>query len=145
MATSTLLNYLETGSSNEVMNRRQVETFIAGEAITANDFVALDFSQSSDADKALYVMKAGTASATTSMAVGVALATVASGAKVDVVVKGVCEANVAGDTAQGEFLIITATDGQAGKTIANSLLPEIACACEDDTANVATVIVIKQF
>lgn len=145
MATSTLLNYLETGSSNEVMNRRQVETFIAGEAITANDFVALDFSQTSDADKALYVMKAGTTGGTTNMCVGVALATVVSGAKVDVVVKGVCEANVAGDTAAGEFLTITGTDGQAGKATDNTLYPMVCCAVEADTANVSTVIVIKQF
>ena len=145
MATSTLLNYLETGSSNEVMNRRQVETFIAGEAITANDFVALDFSQSSDADKALYVMKAGTGDTATTMCVGVALGAAASGAKVDVVVKGVCEANVAGDTAAGEFLIITGTDGQAGKATDNTLLPMVACAVEADTDNVSTVIVIKQF
>jgi exoribonuclease II len=145
MATSTLLNYLETGSSNEVMNRRQVETFIAGEAIAAKDFVALDFSQSSDADKALYVMKAGTVDTATTMCVGVALGAAASGAKVDVVVKGVCEANVAGDTTAGEFLIITGTDGQAGKATDNTLLPMVACACEADAANVATVIVIKQF
>lgn len=146
MATSTLLNYLEAGSSNSVSNRRQVETFIASEAISANDFVALDFSKSSDADKALYVMKAGTTGGTTNMCVGVALeAAAAAGDTIEVVIKGVCEANVAGDTAQGEFLTITGTDGQAGKATDNTLYPLVACAVEADTDNVATVIVIKQF
>ena len=145
MATSTLLQRLDAGSSNSVMNRQQVETFIASEAIVANDFVALDVAQTSDADKALYIKKASTDSKRT-MCVGVALeAAAAAGDHVRVCVKGVCEANVAGDTAEGEFLTITGTGGQAGKTSADVLFPEVACAVEADTNNVATVIVVKQF
>ena len=110
MATNTIIQYLETsaypadqrdGSSEavgiEASNRRQIETFISGAAIAANDLVALDFSQTADA------------------------------------------------VAKGDRLSISAVAGQADTYVNSDTVPIIAYACEDDTANVASVFVIKQF
>ena len=64
MATSTLVQFLAEGSGTDTSARRQVQTFIAAEAIAANDAVSLDLAQAIDGDKALKVMKADTGTAT---------------------------------------------------------------------------------
>jgi len=167
MATQNLVQYLETtqysafpgGSSSSVgvsaMNRRQVETFIASEAIAANDLVSLDLSKTADGDKGMHVVKADSGTATDSCAIGFALnAATAAGEKVDVTIAGIhVSANVASATAAGSRLIVGSTAGQAAvapdivesgsATVAQR--PLIAIAAEADTANVATVFVIKQF
>jgi hypothetical protein len=161
MATSTLLQYLEPTDGSGVAlgvtpsNRRQVETFIASEAIAANDLVSLDLSKTDDGDKALYVVKADTGTATDTFAVGFALdAAAAAGDNIQVTIAGVHkDANVDGSTAAGTRLVVGSTAGRAsiavdineGGSGTVAQRPIIAVAVEADTANVATVIVIKQF
>jgi hypothetical protein len=167
MATNTLIQYLETerfgslpGGSTEAvpvsaMNRRQVETFVASEAIAAGDVVSLDLSKTADGDKGIFVSKADTATATDRCAVGVALAAAAAaGDKVDVCVRGVCEANVDGATAAGDLLQISSTAGRLeprqiavdeGGAATFNLFPIVGLATEADVANVATIFVYKQF
>lgn len=159
MATQNLIQYLETeqynalpGQSNvavgiSAMNRRQVETFIASEAIAANDLVSLDLSKTNDGDKGIFIVKADTGTGTDSCAVGFALNAAAdAGEKVDVTIAGIhVSANVAGTTAAGSPLTAGSTAGQAAVYTAAALYPVIAIAAEADTANVATVFVIKQF
>lgn len=167
MATQNLIQYLETeqynalpGQSNvavgiSAMNRRQVETFIASEAIAANDLVSLDLSKTNDGDKGIFIVKADSGTATDSCAVGFALnEATAAGEKVDVTIAGIhVSANVDSATAAGSRLIVGSTAGRASvaadivesgsATVAQR--PLIAIAAEADTANVATVFVIKQF
>lgn len=140
MATQTLVQYLETeqysslpgGASSavgtSVMDRRQVETFIAAAAVAAGDVVSLDAAQAADGDKAIKVKPADSADTALSCPVGVALAAAASGAKVDVCVRGVCEAKLLA-CAQGDVLTHTATAGSMD-TIAAATDPQIAIALE---------------
>lgn len=149
MATNTLLqslndsaNQATTGSSN----RRQVETFIASDAIAANDLVALDIGTSNDSDKMLYIIKANSATGAGVVAIGFALdAAAAAGDLVRVTIAGVHEsANVDAATVQGSRLKVSNTAGRAGIYANTDTVPVLGYAVEADTANVATVIVIKQ-
>jgi hypothetical protein len=127
-------------------NRRQVERFIASSAIAANDLVALDFSKTADGDKALYIIKADD-SLISQVAIGFALnAATAAGDEVNVTIAGIHEsANVVGTTAAGDRLIISSVAGQVKVILATDTSPIVAVAVEADTANVATVFVLKQF
>ena len=153
MATSTLLQLLDStygdGTTKiglTASNRRQVETFIASGPIAANDLVCLDFAQAGDGDKGLYIKKADGGSGATVAAIGFAISPAAAGDSCQVAVAGIHEkANVDGATAQGNRLIVGATAGRAAIYTAADTVPIIAYACEADTANVATVFVIKQF
>ena len=58
MATSTLVQFISAGEKAATSNRSQEETFLAGGAIAAGDWVALDVSQTG-ANKALYVIEMG--------------------------------------------------------------------------------------
>jgi hypothetical protein len=159
MSTQNIIQYLETSQYNALpsggttsvgvgaMNRRQVETFIAAEAIAANDLVSLDLSKTSDGDKGIYIVKADTGTATDKCAIGFALnGATAAGETVDVTVAGIHEsANVDGATAAGDTLCIGSTAGRASIYLNTDVVPIIAIAAEADTANVATVFVIKQF
>ena len=64
--------------------------------------------------------------ATAKLAVGFALNSAAAGEKVDVCVAGICQANVDGATAQGDFLCIGSTAGQAGVFAESIAAPIIA-------------------
>lgn len=154
MATNTIIQYLESGNGVATSHRSQVETFIAAETIAANDLVSLDLSQAIDGDKSLKITKADTGTATDTCAIGFALNGGAAGDKIDVTVAGIhISANVDGATVAGSRLIVGSTAGRAGiaadineggaATIVQR--PLIAIAAEADTANVATVFVIKQF
>jgi hypothetical protein len=159
MATQNIIQYLETSQYNalpaggtiavgvEASNRRQIETFISGAAIAANDLVALDFSKTSDGEIAITIVKADSASANSIAVVGFALnAATGAGENVDVTIAGLHQsANVAGAVAKGDRLSISAVAGQADTYVNSDTVPIIAYACEDDTANVASVFVIKQF
>ena len=158
MATQNIIQYLETSQYNalpsggtvavgiEAMNRSQVETFIAAETIAANDLVSLDLSQTNDGDKGIYVVKADTGTATDKCAIGFALTGAATGETVNVTIAGIHEsANVAGATIAGSPLCAGGTNGQAAVYAGTEALPVVAIAAEADTANVATVFVIKQF
>lgn len=159
MATNTLIQYLEatdssgTAYSTATSNRRQVETFIAAEGIVARDAVSLDLSQAADGTKALKIVKAIVGTTTARCFVGVALNSASAGGTVDVVVQGICEANVDGATAAGSILQIGATGGRLGvRTVAVdeggaatfSLYPVAGISAEADTGNVATICVFKQ-
>lgn len=144
MSTSTLVQYLEAGVG-AVSNRRETETFIASETIAAKDALALDFSKTDDGDKVLFVKQLDSANAAASCFVGVALNGGAAGSKIEAVIKGPVEANVAGTTAQGNALEASATKGQLAPYANTSVAVIAGIATEADTANVATVVVKKQF
>jgi len=165
MATNTLLQYLEgTGEDafgnsvslgSKLSNRRQIETFIADEAIVSGDAVSFDMSETADGDKVLKVVKADSGTATDTCCIGIAItAAGAAGDKIDVCLAGPCEANVAATTVAGSLLQISATAGRLdprtvavneGGAATFNLFPIVAIATEADTGNVATVIVYKQF
>ena len=146
MATQSLIQYLEAGNGASTMNRSQVETFLASEAIAAGDLVSMDLSKLNDGDKALYVSKADTGTATDTCAIGFALNAAALGEKVDVTIAGIhVSANVDGATVAGSKLCAGSTAGRAAIYVNTDVLPIVAIACEADTANVATVFVLKQF
>jgi len=109
--------------------------------------VALDFSKTSDGEIAITIVKADSASANSIAVVGFALnAATGAGENVDVTIAGLHQsANVAGAVAKGDRLSISAVAGQADTYVNSDTVPIIAYACEDDTANVASVFVIKQF
>ena len=110
MATQNIIQYLETSQYNalpiggtvpvgiEAMNRRQIETFIASEAIAVGDTVALDFSKAGSGDKGIFVVKCDQGTATKKCGVGVAIsAATAAGDTVDAVIAGMVDnAKVAG-------------------------------------------------
>ena len=108
MATSRNIQYIGSDGSGvlsdgDLSSRRQVETFIAGAAITAGEWVVLDTSKTADL-QCIYVIKAP-ASSVSAAVMGVALASAASGARVDVVVRGyAASATVNTSTAQGNAL-----------------------------------------
>lgn len=159
MATQNLLQRLDTaanttGSSADASDRRIEEVFIAAEAITLGDAVALDMAQTADSDKALKVVKADSGTATDKLCIGIALADVSAGDNLRVCIRGFCEANVDGATAAGDLLQIGSTAGRlAVRTVAVDeggvatfdLYPIVAIAAEADTSNIATVYVYPQF
>jgi hypothetical protein len=159
MATQNIIQYLETSQYNalpsggtvavgvEAMNRRQIETFIASEAISAQDVVAFDITKTADGDKMIHVVKADGNDTDRVAVVGVALeAAAASGDTIDVCIAGLCQAKTDGSVAKGDRLIAdAATPGAFHTADAADVLPIIAYATADDSGTVATVIVIKQF
>lgn len=136
------------GSEDDLSSshRRQIEEYVAGGTIVANDLVSLDLAQTGDGAKALVVVQADTGTATSKAAIGFALNSAATGEKVSVTIAGIHQsANVAGATLAGSTLCAGSTAGQAAVYANSDVLPIIAVAAEADTANVATVFVIKQF
>ena len=153
MATTDIIQYTEAGAGADVMSRRSVQTFIASAGIAARDAVAYDFSQAVDGDKALYVLKSDTGTATSKCFAGIALDTAAAGEKVRVVVRGIAEANVDGATAAGSIMQVGSTAGRLdirtvavneGGAASFNLYDVAAHATEADTANVATVFVVAR-
>jgi hypothetical protein len=163
MATSTLLQKLDVaadGFGSSTSNRRQVETFIAGETLVVGDCVSLNLGASADGDKGLVVVKGDTGTATDTCVIGVVLRSVApggaltAGSQVEVVVRGLVLANVDGATVAGSRLIVGSTAGRlsvAADILASpgTLLveqrPIVAIAAEADTANFAKVYVLANF
>lgn len=169
MATSTLLQSLNTDadfggvSAVNASNRRQVETFIAGETLVVGDCVSLNLAASADSDKGLVVVKGDTGTATDTMVVGVVLrgldfdvngaVDLSAGKRVEVVVRGLVTANVDGATVAGSRLIVGATAGQLdvaddineGGAATVPQRPIVAIAAEADTANFAKVYVLANF
>lgn len=160
MATSTNIQYLENTGKDELgatvsiktaSDRRQIETFLAGAAITAGDWVQFD-TTAVDAGRVLTVIQAGAGFALGNPLVcGVALtAATAAGQKVDVVVAGYVElANVA--AAVGAAGLALVVDNTAGPGRAVAIQPgDIAPACgvsleAAGLGNTCDVWVIKQF
>ena len=153
MATTDIIQYTQAAAGADVMSRRSVQTFIASAGIAARDAVAYDFSQAVDGDKALYVLKSDTGTATSKCFAGIALDTAAAGEKVRVVVRGIAEANVDGATAAGSIMQVGSTAGRLdirtvavneGGAATFNLYDVAAHATEADTANVATVFVVAR-
>ena len=161
MATQNIVQYLETtqyfadqrdGSTTsigpEAMNRRQIETFIAGGVIAANDLVCLDLSATGLGTQGITVVKADTTSNATTIVVGFALeAAAAAGDTVDVTIAGLHESgNV--DTAIGNVpgarLAASNTAGEAALYANSDTLPIIGYCMGDATSGVTSVFVIKQ-
>lgn len=155
MATSTLIQSLEltdaagTSVGAAVSNRRQIETFIAGAAIAAGDWVSFDVSKTG-ATRVATVIKT-TATAGQSNVVGVALsAATAAGDKINVVVAGYVEgaAVVSGVAAS---VALTTSGVTAGRTLAFASATHTAtCPCgitleAASAGNTAAVWVYKQF
>lgn len=146
MATSTLIQYLETSQTDgfgasvpvglAAMNRRQTEVFLAGEALDAGDWVALDLTAASDEVASVTIAKAdsnkGAGAGVTSQAsivVGVVLGPaserdddgsggVVSGGQASVCIRGICEAKTDGTgtaIAVGDALTADAAAGKAVK------------------------------
>jgi len=163
MATSTLIQYLETSSvtglgvqvgvSPDSMNRRQVETFLAKEALLAGDFVAFDLAATADGDVTIGVFKADGNSTPVRTPFGVALAAASSGDKVQVCISGVCDAlvgdNAGAGSAVGTLLAITNTAGVCDVASAASTQPVAAVLAEEILAAAGTtlkrVVVRKSF
>jgi hypothetical protein len=147
MATSTLIQYLESATS-EVSHRSEVETFLAGGAITAGDWVSLDTSQSG-LDRALYVTEAAAvATVGNANVIGVALETVAAGANVRVCTAGYCaSASVAGATVAGSSLVgPTGVAGQAAIEVPGTTSGKVCgVGLGAAVANLAPVLVVKTF
>ena len=154
MATNTTIQYLLATAKDEfgatvalptASNRRQIETFIAGAAITKGDWVMFDTS-ATGAARVLTVIQATFAATGQPLTVGVATQTVASGAEVEVVIAGYVEgANVATAVTVGQGLSISAVNGRGAAYAAAALAPACGVALEGAASNTCDVWVIKQF
>ena len=95
MATNNLLQRMDpasltTGSSNDTSNRRQIERFIASEAIAAGDVVAFDTSKTGP-DRVLYVTKAELITNGNGLAIGAADTAAGANEELNVVIAGYAE------------------------------------------------------
>lgn len=148
MAKNTILQSLNDSDNVADLNssnRRQVQTFIAGAAISANDAVALDLSESDDSDKALKVILLDTDASTSQIFVGIALeAAAAAGDNVQVCISGLCEGNVNGSAVANSMLVAGATGGRLAIAHATNNAQLCAICTEADSTNVATVFVLRQ-
>jgi hypothetical protein len=160
MATSTLLQYLETtdavtGASlgASPSNRRQVETFIAGATVVVGDWLQFDTSKTGAA-KVLTVIQAAANGTGNPLVVGVCLGSADSdgsltvGSKINVAVAGYVEsANVANAVAAaGVALTVDAAGaGQAVAITAADTGPACGVTLSAPVANKAEVWVYKQF
>jgi hypothetical protein len=152
MATSTLVQFLETeanGANAGDSNRTQSETFLSGAAISQGDWVTLDTSKTGS-DRCLYVIEAaGVVTVGNPGVIGVALeAATAADQKIKVCVGGFCKvAKVASATVAGSALI--GPIGTAGEAAIEAPGTTTGAVCgiglEADTANIASVMVVKRF
>lgn len=148
MATSTMIQFLDAGEGSDTSNRSQTETFFAGGAIIAGDWVQFDTSKTG-ADRVLYVVQdANTFALGNGLIAGVALNGASAGEQVRVVVAGYAAgANVANAVAAaGVPLVVDNT--AAGRAVAYDAA-DTAPACGVSLAaaagNKADVWVYKQF
>ena len=140
-------------SSTQDSNRNQVEIFVASEAIAAGALVSLDLAK---ANNGLRLLSVKEADGTDACPVGVAVTAALSGAKVEVVIKGIVEeAKTKGDVvniAVGDALIVN-TGGKLHAQAVNeggaatfNLKPTVAVALEATTADgTSRVYVMKNF
>jgi len=117
MATATTLQLLDSVAGDGTTslgitpsNRRQIETYLAGETVAIGDVVAFDYSNADDGKKTLYVKKASKAAAKRN-AIGVVLAAASSEGSltihspIRVVIGGVISAKVEGKDHAGNSAI----------------------------------------
>lgn len=141
---SRILQKMDTGVGASVSSRSTTETFIAGAAIDAGDWVMVDTTKTTT-DRVLYVKEATNVALGNALVVGVALETAASGAFVKVCVGGYCaSANVDGAVVAGDPLVVDTTAGRAHVGVTGDIT-FCGVALEADTANVAAVWVYERF
>jgi len=156
MATSNLVQFLESvdnGGSLNTSNRRQIETFIAKEAIAAGASVAFDYAATEDGDVTLGVYTADGNSSPVRTPFGVALAVTSSGDQVQVCISGTVDALVSDNggagMAIGTLLTITNTAGVLDLASAASAQPVVAILAETVAAAAGStlkrVVVRKSF
>ena len=150
MATSTLIQLLEAGQGGDTSNRRQIETFLSGGALTKGDWVELDASKTG-ADRALYVKECSVVGTKgNAAAFGVTLdAAAGADEQVRIVVSGyVAEAAVDGATVAGSALVgPIGTAGRAEIEVPGTTTGSVCGIAlgPDSPANIAPVFVIKKF
>ena len=137
--------FIEAGLGQDLLDKREIRTFLSGAAITALDWVQMDTSKT-DSDRVLYAIQADTSIATGNPLVcGVALdAATAAGQKVRVVVRGYVEgANVASAVAAaGIALVVDATAaGRAVAIVAADTCSPCGVTLEASSSNKADVFV----
>lgn len=157
MATSTLLQKLDkavdplvtgtTGSVPTTMDRSQTEWFIAGAAIALGDWVAFDATQASVSDRTLVVLPCANVALGNALTVGVALAAVASGARVQVVISGLAPKAkvIAAVGAAGVPLAIVANTVSAEANVAANIAAPCGVSLEASAAGFAACWVYKYF
>lgn len=157
MATTTILQKLDqvtdplvsgtVGSTVTTINRSQTETFLAGSAITAGQWVAFDVTKTG-ADRVLFVVPAALTALGNALTCGVAKAAQATvGGKVEVVISGLASvANVnATVTAAGVALAVVAVTGEAAGNVAANTAQPCGVSLAASAAGVAPVWVLKSF
>jgi hypothetical protein len=133
MATSTLVQFLAEGEGGDTSNRRQVETFLAADAIGAGDVVMFDTTKTG-ADRVLHVKKATVVANGNGLCCGVALAAASAGERVDAVIGGYASVNTHGSVTLGNLL--TAGGASAGNVdgrVAGDISPAFGIALEART------------
>jgi hypothetical protein len=152
MATNTLLQRLPTPGEaftdlNE-SNRRQIETFIAGEAIAINQAVCFDMSKANDAEKVVFVKVANTTAAT-SCCIGIAREAAAANARVDVIIGGITEFVASGSVTAGDSLSVSTAGAETGRLrtyTASYTQPIVAYAVDSaTTGQTRTAVFYKRF
>ena len=157
MATNTNIQYLVGTAKDEFgatvslktpSHRRQIETFIAGGAITIGDCVIFDVS-ATDAARVLTVIQSP-ATAGQSLVVGIAISTGVSGSPVDVVVEGYVE-GAAVVSGVATSVSLTTSGVTAGRALAyasgtHTTTAPFAVTLEAASAgNTADIWVLKRF
>lgn len=114
-----MLQFLDTGTGAATAAKREVETFIAGAAITALDWVMIDTSKT-DSDRAIYAIQADTSfSLGNPLVVGVALdSAAAAGDKVRVVVAGYVEGAAVANAVNAAGIALVVDNTTAGRAVA---------------------------
>ena len=166
MATSTLIQRLDTNalvpsstvpggydlvSTPDVSNRRQIETFIAGNTVVVGDWLAFDTSKTG-AERVLTVVQAANIVLGNPLVVGVCLSsaettgTLTTGSRINVVVSGYVEgANVDGAVVAGSPLVVDTTAGRAHTAVTGDISICGVALEPDAPVNKAAVWVYKQF
>lgn len=110
MATSSLIQFLGAGEGVRTSNRTLRETYLASGTLAVGDLVALDLTQTLDADKLLYVIGADSGTAAKSIAIGVATAPAVAGGQIEVLLRGIATVKVDGSAtaiAAGDALVLS--------------------------------------
>jgi len=157
MSSSTLIQKLDkvtdplvsgtVGSTESTSHRSETEWFIAGAAISSGDWVAFDATQIQVADRTLVVLPCANVALGNALTVGVALSAVASGARVQVCISGLCAKAkvVAGVAAAGVPLAIVANTVSAEANVAANIAPPCGVSLAASAAGTAPVWVYKYF
>ena len=152
MATSNLIQFLgdgitpPTGAESDTSNRRQVETFIAGDAIAVGDVVMFDTAKTG-ADRLLYVKKATVVSNGNGLSCGVALNAATAGEQVRAVIGGYANVNTHNTVAAANLLTAGGTSaGNVDGRVAGDISPAFGITLEGRTgAGLVAAWIYKSF